>query len=48
MSAGVRYFSGPAIAEETEKPEPVRRLALADILTPPAESDDVDDTFEID
>ena len=48
MSAGVRYFSGPAIAEETEKPEPVRRLALADILTPPVESDDVDDTFEID
>ncbi|WP_323760931.1 hypothetical protein [Maricaulis sp.] len=48
MSAGVRYFSGPVIGQESDQPIPARRLGLADILNPPTDDEEGDDTFEID
>ena len=48
MSAGGRYFSGPVIGPETDQPAAARRLSLADILNPPTDDEEGDDTFEID
>ncbi|MDF1767850.1 hypothetical protein [Maricaulis sp.] len=48
MSAGIRYFSGPAIAPNVDVPGAPRRLSLSSILLPPDEAGQADDTFEID
>jgi len=48
MSAGVRYFSGPAIAPDVDVPGAPRRLSLSDILAPPDDAGQAGNTYEID
>ncbi len=48
MSAGVRFFAGPAIAPEVDVPGAPRGLSLSKILAPSIAEGEGDDTYEID